>query len=460
VNLLLVDVVLRDRGPTRVRLADGRVSAVGADLVPDPAEEVIDGRGGLLLPGLADHHLHLAATAAHATSADLEGRDLIAALREATPDGSGWVRAVGYDERRHGDLSRTVLDQAVPGRPVRVQHRSGALWVLNTAGLAAIGAYSATVGGIERDPDGVPTGRLWRCDDWLRTALPERDAPSLRALGATLAGYGLTHLTEASPDPGPAQAAAAAVRAGDLPQHLLLLAEDLTEQSADHPRIAIGPVKIVTTDHALPGFEELCDRICRAHGHGRPVAVHCVTRAALALTLSALAEAGVREGDRIEHAAVAGPPEVSAVAALGVRVVTQPSLVERRGDDYLARVDPPDRRDLWPYASLVAAGVRVAPSSDAPYGDPDPWRTIRAAVGRRTTSGRRLGPGEAVSAEQVLDGYLSAPSDPGGAPRRVAPGATADLVLLEGSLADVLAEPDAGRVRATLVEGALIGGGA
>ena len=47
-----------------VRLVNGVIAAIGPDVRPEEGDEVIDARGGALLPGLHDHHLHLAALAA------------------------------------------------------------------------------------------------------------------------------------------------------------------------------------------------------------------------------------------------------------------------------------------------------------------------------------------------------------------------------------------------------------
>jgi predicted amidohydrolase YtcJ len=77
---------------------------------------------------------------------------------------------------------------------------------------------------------------------------------------------------------------------------------------------------------------------------------------------------------------VAPPEAVEAMARAGLAVVTQPSLLARRGDDYLDRVAADDLPFLWPYRSLLAAGVPVGCSSDAPYGDLDPWGSVAAAA--------------------------------------------------------------------------------
>src|SRR5262249_55058535 len=110
-----------------VRIASGRITNIGADPGADMAigvgDEAVDGRGGALIPGLPDHHLHLAAMAARDRSLDLRGCDLDCALAEHVA-GTGrrdWTRAVGYDDTTHGPLDRWRLDVVAGARPVRVQ---------------------------------------------------------------------------------------------------------------------------------------------------------------------------------------------------------------------------------------------------------------------------------------------------------------------------------------------------
>jgi predicted amidohydrolase YtcJ len=124
-----------------------------------------------------------------------------------------------------------------------------------------------------------------------------------------------------------------------------------------------------------------------------------------------------------------------------------------RGDDYLREVDPDDLTCLYPFESLHRAGVRVTSSSDAPYGDPDPWRSIADARDRRTSSGAVIGPHERTSAATALAGYLSPPDDPGGAPHDVSVGHRADLCLLHVSLAEALRQPTAELVRTVFFDG-------
>lgn len=131
----------------------------------------------------------------------------------------------------------------------------------------------------------------------------------------------------------------------------------------------------------------------------------------------------------------------------------QPSLVARRGDEYLDRVETEDVPFLWPFASLVSAGVAVACSSDAPYGELDPWQTVVAARDRISPSGRVVGPGERVRPAAALAGFLTPAEPPGGVARTIQVGAAADLVMLDRPLADALRDPAARDVRLTMIDG-------
>ncbi len=418
---------------------------------------MLEGSGGALLPGLADHHLHLFAVATAESSVNLSSTasldDLVVAAERARPKGDG-VRAVGWDDARHGDLDRHRLDQLVDDVPVRVQHRSGALWVLNSAALALLDLTEPVPEGAEQDHNGRLTGRMWRMDAWLRghVAAP----PQLQAVGARLARLGITAVTDASPDldAGAVEAITNAMTDGTLPQRVQLLGADAV--TIDQQRLTIGPRKVVIADHELPNPDLLARIFTSAHEAGRAVAVHCVSRAALALTIAALRAAGPHDGDRIEHCAIADLAAVDALRSLGVVVVTQPSLVASRGGDYLDRHDVNEHDDLWRYRSLLDHGVRVVPSSDAPYGELDPWATIRAATTRRTGDGRVLGDAERVDARDALDGMLTSLADPAGPLRRVAVGEPADLILLRQPLDAVLTAPYAETVAATIADGHIV----
>ncbi|MEY2476545.1 MAG: hypothetical protein QOG87_1860 [Actinomycetota bacterium] len=426
-----------DGGLVDVLLEDGLIAAIGTDLVAPADVEEVDGRGGALIPGLHDHHLHLFAMAAAGQSVDMSG-DALAALwaADATLPVGKWIRAVGWHESSGWELDRKTLDYAVPGRPVRVQHTSGALWVLNSPALEAVGLADH------------PTGRLYGMDTFLRDRLGGTP-PDLTAVGRDLTAVGITGVSDATPYDRLDD-----VRrlAGAVAQRVMVTGAPGLDLGGVEG-VLVGPAKVVVADHEPPSVEALAGEVHEARRHGRSVAFHCASRLGLVLALAALESAGARPGDRIEHGAVIPDDAVDTLVRLGLTVVTQPAFVRERGDRYLADVDADDRPHLWRCGSLLRAGVAVAGSSDAPHGPADPWQAMRAAVERRTAAGAVLGDDERVTARVALDLFLGPLDDPGGPPRRVAAGAPADLCLLHAPLADVLAEPDASAVRLTVTAG-------
>jgi predicted amidohydrolase YtcJ len=458
-GLLIRDVEIGGRPGQDLRIAAGRITEIGVNL--SGPESDLDGRGGALIPGLHDHHIHLFGLAAEASSVALDGASSPAAIaaalraRATTLPPGAWIRGVGYHEGGGPPLDRHALDGMIPDRPVRLQHRTGGLWFLNTAALALIITPDAPPC-VERDDGGAPTGRIWRGDDWLRRRLAQ-SPPSLAAVSAQLARCGVTGVTDASVTNAAAQGAvfAQAVAAGELRQRLMLMSGGPLSAPADGA-FAVGPVKLLLDDHNLPDLGQVAATMRQAHTWGRAVAVHCVTAAELALALAAFAEAGAQPGDRIEHGGVVHPWAAAQIAALGLTVVTQPCFVAERGDRYLAEVDAADLAALYPCASLIRAGVRLAAGSDAPYASPDPWAAMAAAASRTTRAGQPLGLAERITPRAALNLFLGHLTDPAGPARQVTLGAPADLCLLHTPLSAALERPAASLVAATLIGGEVV----
>jgi len=330
----------------------------------DGTDRELDAQGGSVIPGLHDHHIHLRALAAARGSVDVgPGVDLAQALRGAP---EGWVRAVGY---AGDDLDRRRLDELVADRPVRVQHRSGALWILNSPALRAVG--------LPDDHD----GRLFRQDDWLRGRLPPA-AHDLGAVGREALDLGVTAFTDTTPGREPDEAEA--LRAA-LPQRLELMMPLEVASSA--------PVKLLLDDDTLPPVDELAACVDEVHRAGRQVAVHCVTRVQLVAALAA----GLGPGDRIEHGALIPVDLDDELRRRKLTVVTQPNFVVERQAQYERDVDPDDRPILYRCATLLRAGIRVLGGTDAPFGRPDPWAAMRAAVGRELNPEEQLDPAAALA---------------------------------------------------------------
>jgi len=457
--LLIRDVELDDGWPADVLLRDGIVARIGRGLVADDAR-LIEGAGARLLPGLHDHHVHLASAAAARASVscgppEVEGRTALAQALAAV-GGSGWLRGVGYHDSVAGMLDRRDLDAMVTDRPLRIQHRTGRMWFFNSAGLDALLATGLTPPpGLERGPGGW-TGRLFDEDRWLRAALAGVP-PDLAPIGRDLARRGVTGVTDMSPANGAEEAAffAEAHRTGALVQRVTVAGRlDLCDRPLD-PAVMRGPFKLHLHEQHLPDWDATVAGLRRAHDRARAVAIHCVTETELVFALALLREAGARRGDRIEHASVVPGPLIADMAELGLTVVAQPHFVFERGDAYRRDLAPAEWPWLYRLESLRAAGIVLAGGSDGPFGTLDPWAAMAAATSRLTRGGQVFGGDEALSPEAALRLYLADPQSLD-LTRTVACGAAADLCLLDRPWAQARNALSAGPVRMTIVGGRIV----
>lgn len=443
----LVDGRLRD-----LYVVDGLLSERGALGAME-----IDVDGSPVVPGLHDHHIHLAATAAAADSVSLTPDDLAAAgglgpaLRAARgrqPD--GWLRGIGYDLTHSGWVDRRDLDELAAG-PVRLQDRTGSRWVLDSTGMdEVLGTLDPGEwpDGLERDAAGRPTGHLVRLDGWLRERLPAR-SPDWGALGRELAGLGVTSVTDAGYLND--TAALEMLAKAPLPQRIRAMTGDPATAPEPTGRVPLDAVKIVLDDDALPALDELTQLVASAHAAGRGVAVHCVTDVQLALALAA----GLGPGDRIEHANVVPDGYAELVARAGVAVCVQAGLIAARGDRYVEEVDEGSRGELFPLRSLGGAGVLLLGGSDAPHGPTSPWSAVAAAVDRRTRAGSIVGAEETIPVGTAREMYQRSPLR-GWPHRTLAAGEPADLLVL-GQTAGLSHRP-APEIVATLIGGVVVHG--
>ncbi|RYD87310.1 MAG: hydrolase, partial [Sphingomonadales bacterium] len=120
--MLIRNAEIRGKGKGDLRVAGGRIAAIG-QFEPIDGEPVIDARGGALLPGLHDHHIHMTALAARQASVQCGPPQVndADALRDAlNQPGTGWLRGIGYHDAVAGMLDATMLDAMAADRPVRI----------------------------------------------------------------------------------------------------------------------------------------------------------------------------------------------------------------------------------------------------------------------------------------------------------------------------------------------------
>ena len=447
--MLITRAEVYGNGIADLRIENGAITAIG-QLVRRPEEPVLDLQGGAALPGLHDHHIHLMAYAAALDSVACgpprvhTPEQLIEALAGARPNEDGWIRGIGYHQSVAGNIDCHWLDRHLPGIPVRVQHRSGRLWVVNSAGLQRLASACAN-GLVSGDDDGrfydqdAALGKVW-----------SQTAPSVRVASGRLAAYGVTGLTDLTPRNDDAAAATferlrstgsllQAVRVGGVLQM--------------NPVVA-GPTKVHLHDASLPDFDSLCGLVRASHARRREVAMHCVTEVELVFALAAFRAAGSHPGDRIEHASITPPALLAQLRDLRLLVVTQPHFITERGDDYRRDLPPVEHGWLYRCRGFLDRDIPLAGGSDAPFGHADPWRAMRSAVTRQTASGYPLGEREGLAPEEALSLFLGSLNEPH-RPRRIAVGAAADLCLLDRPWRDARIQLSSACVRATVQAGKL-----
>src|SRR6478672_8826726 len=157
-------------GATCVAIDGGRIVAVGGDEAARGAREIVDARGGLVLPGFDDAHIHLLSGAREANGALLypletvaEIQDRIRAHAAAHPEhpwvlGRGWLYAAFPGEMP----TAALLDECVPDRPAWMSGFDGHTSWANTAAMRLAGITRESpdppAGVIVRDAAGNATG--------------------------------------------------------------------------------------------------------------------------------------------------------------------------------------------------------------------------------------------------------------------------------------------------------------
>ena len=504
-------------GADAVAVARGAIVAVGRgselETLAGPGTRRFDATGGTVTPGFTDAHLHLVQWARALDELSLHGaasrdealervaRHLGAHAADAVVVGRGW------DSNEWRDApDRAALDRVAADRVVLLHSRDfHSLWV-SSAALARAGVTRATPdpegGRIERDAAGEPTGVLREhavrpfarleagAGDGLDHERVRRAVRRLHALGITA-----VHDFEGAD----AQRVLRAVTCGGGPRVRVLM--HLAHAGLDAALslglasglgddwFRIGAVKLFAdgtlgsrTAAMLEPYDgtrlrgldllspaELRAIVTRAFGGGLSVAVHAIGDRAVRSALDAFEAAGAANTGgslalppRLEHAQLVDPADVPRFARLGVAASMQPthctSDLELVGRFWAGRAG-----SSYPWRALLDHGALLAFGSDAPVEVPSAAHGLHAAVTRERADGTPPGgfvPGQRVTLDVALTAYTSTPARLAGSwPRlgRLAPGATADLVVWSADLHQV--PPRSLRdafPRLTLLEGEIV----
>ncbi|MCS6712012.1 amidohydrolase family protein [Brachybacterium sp. EF45031] len=483
---------LGDPRPVDLLLRDGRIAQIGPDLsilrdrsAGRDTDEVIDGGGAVVIPGLWDQHVHVGQAAEAHGRFDTTGvhsvAQLLTMVRDAVADAPvGPV--VGFGHRlleldaplRVADLDRVSAESVPAGTPapavVLISGDAHHAWV-NTAGLAALGLPPRS-GVVAEEEWFLAAPRLAELPG--QAARREAGVAALQERALARGVVGLVDLEwsrtwEDWTRRTPRLRVRCGVYPGDLaqapgPSGRVLDADGL---------VTMGPLKVIT-DGALGsrtafchdpypgaagpegrgvlsvGTEELSDLLHAARSRGLHAAIHAIGDAAVTSALEALSRVPMTA--RIEHAQWVRDSDLHRFAISGAVASVQPAhLLDDR--------DPSEEMlaghggELFRLRDLLRVGVPLLFGSDAPVAPLDPWEAMAAAVHRSADhrpawhDDQALQPAEALAAS--TDGVAS-----------VEVGGPADLVLLEDDLFGEVTRRAAARLRhvrplATIVAGRL-----
>ncbi|MBY4213296.1 amidohydrolase family protein [Rhodococcus fascians] len=454
--MIIANVALNDSGVLfdieLVGSTIGSITPAGSDRTR--GVEVVDGAGGVALPGFVDSHVHLTQWAAARRRIDVgpasSAADAVALVFPyARTAGDSVVRANGFRDAQWPDEPhKDLLENALPG--VRVALTSmdlHTLW-LSPALLRDLGIDHPT--GVLRDVDGLEAVMaLEALEDPAELDRAVLDATAALAVRGVTGVVDFEFADNRTVWDRRLSAGSPAVRVDTTvwPQWLdeaLDRGERTGDVSAVSDMIRRGPLKVmldgslntrtacchdrypgVDGDNAygllLETHDGLFELVSRAARGGITSAVHAIGDRANGVALDAFERAGC--GGRIEHAQQLVPEDIARFASLGVAASVQPQH---------AMADRDIAEDLWAgrrsvaygYGSLHRSGATLLFGSDAPVSPPEPLAGVAAAVFRTDDDRPPWHAEESVP----LDAALQAASGGRGALRV---GDVADIVVLE-----------------------------
>jgi predicted amidohydrolase YtcJ len=461
VDLIIVNgKVLDGDGGTSaeaVAVQGNRIVRVGSNReiqrLKRPQTTVVDAKGGSVLPGFNDAHVHLVSGGLALDQMNLDDagtldavRETIRAWAEANP-AREWIRGRGwyYAPFNDGLPTRQMLDALVPDRPAYLVSYDGHTGWANTVALEMAGITRRTPdpanGAIVKDPrTGEPTGVLKEAAMSLMSRVlpaPDRDErlAAVRAAIVEANRVGITSVQNAGGSPEDLALFDELRQEGDLTVRVyqaltvdasataadLDALDEVRERYEDDPLLKTGAVKIAADgvvetrtaamlDPYATGRDDrgqvtmpaarLRDLIVELDRRGWQIMTHAIGDAAIRETLDAYEDAQrvnpapARERrHRIEHVETPDPDDVERFGDLGVVASLQPVHgYPPSADDLWARNLGPDRAARgWMSGSLARAGAVLAFGSDWPVADLDSLAGIFVAVNRTTPDGEPEG---------------------------------------------------------------------
>ena len=478
-RLLIRDCSVGGVPSSSVLCEDGRIAKVliGSEVSDSGGTEVIDGRGGTLLPGLTDTHCPPFDYGWLKRSVDLRGVSNVAGLRLRLESGiqkshpGEWVVGMGWNHEEFPDRrmpDKGDIDDISPSNPVALQRICGHMSLLNTRAIEALGFESRRGEELERDQTGALTGIAKEKASTEAFASipksPERLASDLLGVEAEAARLGLTTVHCIVSPEGYREELAALVQLADagslsLRYRIYIPPEALEFAEAEGlfrrlrgDMLRINGVKIFTdgslgartaalnepysddptnsgilrmSDEELSGVVELAD------SKGLQAIVHAIGDRAAEQAIEALARVTGSQNPRrhrIEHAGLLPRALRGKMLKHGIRAAVQPLFVtsdtwavDRLGNERIL--------DFYPTKSMLKEGIVASGGSDCPV---ESWSPVLGMWAAMTRGG--IVPEECVDLGEAITLYTTNAASNGFDEARLAEGAPGDLTLLDSDI--------------------------
>jgi predicted amidohydrolase YtcJ len=473
---------------------DGRILAVGnpSDLTGQlgAGYTEVDLRGGALIPGLVDCHLHFVLSAYFRMNMDLAGvrsiSELQGILKEKaakTPKG-GWLMGLRFQEDDYSEgRMPTVedLDLAAPDHPVVLIRYDGHTALVNSQAMKAANITVTTpapAGGVIGREGGRLTGVLQeKAMELIMEAVPVPEAETFmegqRLFSKALLSQGVVgyHNVLMTSDNGPSGALGPfevplyKMFEPEMPfYHYPLVAADTVEEALNvltehfgaekkNGRWQGGALKLFAdgtfgsrtalfsedyTDrpgergYLVNSLADLREIIFKAHEEGLQTAVHAIGDAAIEGLVDIHLEARERFGakdlrHRLEHASLIRPEVGERIRQADLVMSFQPTFILSEAPWIANRVGK--RLDwVYPVRRMVDLGTPCCGGSDSPIEEPRIMTGIWALTAREGfTSGQSVSPYEALMLHTSGAAYTCFQEGERG---KITPGRRADLTVL------------------------------
>jgi len=365
--------------------------------------------------------------------------------------GRGWDDNTFISEKRFP--TRYDLDEVAPNHPVILVRVCGHITVINSKALEVVGVSKDTEsperGQIDKDPTtNEPTGVMRESAGHLMrnqvSFTDEELVEGLKAACDLAASKGITSihcLPSSSTAPSPEiKTFQTLLMRDELPIRVyLMIPEPSFPKLADigmftgfgNSQLKIGGIKVLL-DGSLGGRtaamlepysdepsnegiliyseEKLHEIVKNAHNAGFQLGIHTIGDKAAKIAIDAV-EAALKESPRddschrLEHASCLSAELIQRMKKLGMVGAVQPPFIYSDGAWTPDRIGDERARYVYPFKTMLDAGIKLTGGSDCPVERMDPFPGIQAAVTRLTAEGEIFIPEERVSVEEAIRMY-------------------------------------------------------